>query len=66
MVCSAVEIVLPPGVFITTMPCRVAAGDVDVVDADARPDDRLEPGLVGEDLGGELRPGPDRDAVGVA
>ena len=25
MVCSAVEMVLPPGVFITTMPCRVAA-----------------------------------------
>ena len=24
-VCSAVEIVLPPGVFMTTMPCRVAA-----------------------------------------
>ena len=24
-VCSAVEMVLPPGVFITTMPCRVAA-----------------------------------------
>ena len=26
MVCSAVETVLPPGVFMTTIPCRVAAG----------------------------------------
>ena len=26
IVCSAVETVFPPGVFITTIPCRVAAG----------------------------------------
>ena len=46
--------VLPPGVFMTTMPLRVAAGHVDVVDADAGPDDRPELAGVLEALGGDL------------
>ena len=41
IVCSAVLSVLPAGVFITTMPNRVAARVVDVVGADAGPHDRL-------------------------
>ena len=65
IVCSAVEIVFPPGVFITTIPRRRRRRDVDVVDADARPHDRLEPRLAFQDLGRQLRARPDRDAVGL-
>ncbi len=39
---------------------------VDVVDADARPHDRLEPRLALEDLGRQLRARPDHDPVGLA
>ena len=39
--------------------------DVDVVDADAGADDRLEPGLVRQDVGRQLRARADRDAVGL-
>ena len=42
MACSAVVIELPKGVFITTMPRCVAAGDVDIVDADAGAADHLQ------------------------
>ncbi len=53
-VCSAVEMVLPPGVFITTMPRSVAALDVDVIDTDAGAADDLQPGRGRERLGGDF------------
>ena len=65
IVCSAVEIVLPPGVFITTMPRRRGGRDVDVVDAHARAHDRLQPRLAFENFGRELRARADRDSVGL-
>ena len=39
--------------------------DVDVVHADPCADDGLEPRLVLEDLGGQLRSRPDRDPIGI-
>ena len=54
MVCSAVLSVLPAGVFITTMPSRVAARRVDVVGADAGPHDGLEPVVAFQGLGGDF------------
>ncbi len=42
MACSAVVIELPNGVFMTMTPFAVAAGIVDVVDADAGAADHLE------------------------
>ena len=54
IVCSAVLSVLPAGVFITTMPQRVAAVLVDVVGADAGPHDRLQPPIAFERVGRDL------------
>ena len=65
MVCSAVETVLPPGVFITTMPWRVAAGTSMLSTPTPGADDRLEPRLVLEDLGRQLRARADHDPVGL-
>ncbi len=64
-VCSAVEIVLPPGVFITTMPCRVAAWHVDVVHADARPGDGPQAVVAGQGLGRDLHPAAADRPVGL-
>jgi hypothetical protein len=46
---SATECSLAPWQLATTMPCRVALCDVDVVEADAARADHLEPVRVGED-----------------
>ena len=43
MACSAVVIELPNGVFMTMMPRRDAAWNVDIVDTDAGPADHFEP-----------------------
>ena len=65
MVCSAVEMVLPPGVFITTMPCRVAACGVDVVDADAGPGDGPQPRVALQGVGGDFHAAAADGAVGL-
>ena len=65
MVCSAVETVLPPGVFITTIPWRVAAGTSMLSTPTPGADDRLEPGLALQDLGRQLRARADHDPVGL-
>ena len=54
MVCSAVETVFPPGVFITTIPRRVAAATSMLSTPTPAAHDRLEPRLALEDLGGQL------------
>ena len=46
-------------------PLASRGGYVDVIDPDPGPDDHLEPRLVKQDLGGELRPRSDHDAVGL-
>ena len=62
--CSAVEIVLPPGVFITTMPRRLAAATSMLSTPTPAAHDRLEPRLPFQDLGRQLRARADRDPVG--
>ena len=52
--CSAVEMVLPPGVFMTTTPWVGGRGDVDIVDADAGAADRLQVGRSVKDWSGDL------------
>ena len=64
--CSAVVIELPNGVFITITPRAVAAGNVDVVDADAGAADDLQLRRMFEQLGGDLGRRADRKAVVVA
>ena len=54
IVCSAVLSVLPPGVFITTMPQPRGGVLVDVVGADAGPHDRLQPPIAFERVGRDL------------
>ena len=53
-VCSAAAIVLPVGALTTMMPARVAASQVDVVDADAGPADDDQAGAGGDHLGVDL------------
>ncbi len=63
MACSAVVMELPKGVFITITPAAVAAGNIDIVDADAGAADDLQ--LLGglDHLGGDLGGRADGDAV---
>jgi hypothetical protein len=57
---------LPNGVFITITPLAVAAGNVDVVDADAGAADDLQFRGPLEQLGGDLGGGADGQSVIVA
>jgi hypothetical protein len=59
-----VLIVLPVGVFITTMPSRGGGRFVDVVGADAGSGDRLEASVAFERLGGQLDAASANGAVG--
>ena len=63
--CSAVVTLLPSGVFMTTMPRAVAAGDVDVVDADAGAADHLELRRGLDHLARHLGAAPDHEALDV-
>ena len=65
MVCSAVLSVLPPGVFHDDNPLARRCGDVDIVDADARPDDRSQSRLTRKDVQIEVRSASNDNAVGV-
>ena len=64
MVCSAAETVLPPGVFITTTPLRVAAGTSMLSTPTPAPGDGPELAGVFEALGGDLGLRADDDRVG--
>jgi hypothetical protein len=65
-VSSAVEMVFPAGVFITTTPRAVAGFDIDVVDTDARAADDFEAGGRFHDGPGDLRLGADDEGDRVA
>ena len=64
MACSAAERMLEVGAFTTMTPRAVAAGHVDVVEADAGPADHHEVGPGGQDLGGHLGGRADDEGVG--
>ena len=64
--CSAVVIELPNGVFMTMMPRAVAAGTVDIVDADAGAADHFQLLGVVEDFGRHLGGRADGEAVVIA
>ena len=66
IVCSAAVTTFDCGAFATTIPRRVAAGDVDVVDADAGAGDDPQPLAALDQLGRQLRRRADQDRVEAA
>ena len=65
MVCSAVVTVFPPGVFITTMPRRVAAGRIDIVKTGTGSPDHFQTLGRSDYLGRHLRSGANDQSVRV-